>query len=279
VFDLPRVPGLVLVKSASRPVIGSRQVSGTSWTIQSHGFTAYAQHEGEIAIPAFSVRFASKRRFDQPVSEHQLMTENLVLRFELPAGAGGFAGAIAAVSELRVSERWDPETAEELQMGDAVVRTVEQSAADYPAMLLPAPEFPQVAGIAIYPTPPVISDLEERGVRQARRVDSLTYVFEQDGSFVIPETVLRHWDPIAEVWKQHILAERRFEVMAVPISAVPGPEVEAAPKRRWLELAVVLLPALLLVGWLVFRRRSATDHTRSGSRREPALPPLNPLYR
>jgi hypothetical protein len=278
-FDVPDVPGLILVKSASRPVIASRRVGDQSWTIQGHEFTAYAQHQGEVTIPAFSVRFASKRRFDQPVSQHQLMTEPIGLRLMLPAGAGGHAGAIAAVSEIRIRESWDPESIEGLRVGDAVVRMVEQSADDYPAMLLPVPGFLPVDGVASYSGAPEISDREERGLKRARRVDTLTYVFEQNGRIVVPETVLRYWDPESEAWKQHSLAERRFEVEAVPIYTDPVPASTGATQRHWLVPATLLLTALLLISWFVFRPHAATRGSKSGPWREPALPPLNPLPR
>jgi hypothetical protein len=102
-------------------------------------------------------------------------------------------------------------------------------------------------------------------------------VFEQEGSFVIPQTILRYWDPIDETWMQHHLAERRFEVMAVPIYADPELQEVAIPKHDWLGLAAGLLSVLSLVGWLVLRRRFATGQSNRGSGPEPALPPLNPL--
>jgi len=276
-FDLPQVGGLVIVKSASRPMISSRRVAGKSWTIQSHEFSAYAQRPGEITIPAFAVRFASKPRFDRPVSEHQLLTDALTLSFSYPAGTRGHSGAIAAVSELRISERWDPELPEALRVGDAVVRTIEQSADDYPAMLLPVPDFPEVAGVTVYSAPPELSDSEERSVRHARRVDALTYVFQQEGSIEIPESQIGYWDTNEEEWRQHSLPARQFGIMTSPLLVDPKTAADAKPRSNPMVLYTALFLLIPALAWLLIRRRRNTPPDKPRAPRRPPLPPLNPV--
>jgi hypothetical protein len=150
------------------------------------------------------------------------------------------------------------EDADSLRQGDAVRRTIRSSASDYPAMLLPVPDFVpnpgQAEGLAAYPDEPQISDRVDRGDWESDRVDSVVYVFEEAGQFELPAITLRWWDPQAEDWKQQSFPARQFEVAASGL----GPGEKAGQSRSgfarsWLS-GLVLLAALavmvLLGSWL-----------------------------
>ena len=47
-FDVPPIPGVVVLPPAGSPVIGSETVGGDSFTTQRHEFAVYAQRPGTV---------------------------------------------------------------------------------------------------------------------------------------------------------------------------------------------------------------------------------------
>src|SRR5262245_47940969 len=58
-FDLPRVPGAVIVKPDDTPTLSNEMIGDDSYTVQRHEFAVYAQRAGTVRIPAFTTRFLS----------------------------------------------------------------------------------------------------------------------------------------------------------------------------------------------------------------------------
>ena len=152
-FDLPELPGVFIMKVAGRPVIGTESVDGESWTTQRHEFRVYAQRPGTYRIPALNVRFGVAESFGEPPQEQRLQTTPMMFEVKLPPGAEGLS-LLISTSKLEVQETWKPvvtDGALELEVGDAVTRTITLRAEDVPGMALPAINMPRPEGLAAYP--------------------------------------------------------------------------------------------------------------------------------
>ena len=79
-FELPQVPGVIVMKLAGRPTLSSRSVAGESYVVQRHEFVLFAEREGTCTLPSISVRFGSKERFDTPVRDHRVTTKPLEVK-------------------------------------------------------------------------------------------------------------------------------------------------------------------------------------------------------
>jgi hypothetical protein len=87
---------------------------------------------------------------------------------------------------------------DELEVGDAVKRTITVRARDLPAMFIP-PLFPDgeaLSGLRAYPQSPLSEDLpgREGDHTTGRRTESVTYVIEEPGDHTLPVLGLRWWN-------------------------------------------------------------------------------------
>ena len=75
VFEVPRVPGVLVIPPSESPVLGTEQVGDTSYTVQRHELAVFGQRAGAHEIPAFAVRFGFKRSaLDKDAVSQRAMT-------------------------------------------------------------------------------------------------------------------------------------------------------------------------------------------------------------
>jgi hypothetical protein len=251
-FDLPKLPGVILMKMSQRPLLSTREMDGTSYTVQRHEFALFTQSAGTYTVPPFSVRFGSKEQFDKPEIQHRLTTEPLKIAVVIPERAPP-GSTIVSTAELTAEEQWKPKP-DKAKVGDAFTRTISIKASDVPGMLLPALPHPEIAGLNVYPKQPKVRDSTERGDLIGERIESVTYVCSKPGDYDIPELVIRWWDVKQKTWKAKTFPRVVLKVSPNPaLSARSGSEKEpvssTSAEANWFGLLVVV--ALLLAGLLL----------------------------
>jgi len=85
-FDLPQLPGTLLMKIGN-PVVGSQEIEGESWFVQTHEFALFSQRPGTLEVPPFSVRFASREGFTGPAKEMQAKAPSWKVDIRRPPGS------------------------------------------------------------------------------------------------------------------------------------------------------------------------------------------------
>ncbi len=274
-FDVPEVPGLIIMKVAGSPSIGSEKIEGDTWSVQTHRFSVFAHRPGNYEIPEFAVRFSVAPAFGKPPEEQVLSSQAFSFEARMPPGAEGLS-LLISTEDLQVTEIWQPSIPDDakiqLEVGDAIARKVTMQASDVPGMALPPISFPQPEGLAAYPVAPEVSDREDRGSLTGQRTDSITYVCETDGTFEMPALVIPWWDMAAEKLERVTLPAVTITVVNnSPQERSTGEATESsntssrgwlARNRAWLAvLAIVLLLAGLawafrdkIRNWIATRR-------------------------
>lgn len=258
-FDLPTVPGVLLLEPDDRPTLDTEDVGGVSYTLQRHEFAVFAQRAGRVTLPAFPVRFESSNGFGKPTTDHRVMTQPVSFTAKLPPGAEGLA-TVVTTPNLTLKETWTPDPGP-AAVGAAFTRTITVEAADVPGMALPAFRFDPPAGFRAYPKAPVVEDRVDRGSLTGRRVETTAYVCEAAGTYTLPALALSWWEPAGRVLNRASLPGRTFTV-----TAPPAPPPEAAPEPpaptwpwAWGMLALVVAAA---GGWWGWTRWSRPDPER-----------------
>ena len=277
-FDLPEIEGAIIMQVSQRPILGTQQISGETYSTARHDFAVYAQRGGSMRIPAITVRFGSKTSFDQPTTEHSLQTEFLDIKVTVPPGS--VAGeVIVSARDLSAIESWSPKPGN-AKVGDAFTRTITLRAREVPAMLLPPPNFDEPAGFAIYPKPPQIRDESKHGEFVGVRIDTVTYISEHAGKFEIPELAVRWWDPDKKQWQIKRFPAATLEVADNPALApqfTSGTEDGKQPvviKSRigWLVLMLAVIATLWFArapvsrSWQAWRARRAVSEAEQWRR-------------
>lgn len=259
-FEIPPRPGIIVMPPAGSPVLGSQRSGNTTFTTQTHDFSLYAQRPGTVEIPAFPIRFHSNAGFGTPAIAREVITPAISLTISSPPGTRQL-GTVIATSELTVSDHWKPEHLA-AQVGDAFTLIQTVRAANVPGMLLPPLRYDPIAGVALYPHAPVVTDQTNRGDLTGVRTDTITVVMEKSGRITIPQRTLTWFDLNTQTLKTERLPGRTFTVLdaantggtASPPAAIPVPS-GSAHDRFWLGGPLAGLLGLA-IGYRWFRTRS-----------------------
>jgi hypothetical protein len=259
-FDLPDPQGLLIVPPGESPTIGTEEIEGTSYTVQRHEVSVFAQSAGVQTIPPLAARFHFKRNpLDTDILSAMVKTDAVSFTAQLPPGAEKLGNVISA-RNLQAVEIWNPEPGK-AKAGDAFTRTITFTAPDVPAMLFPPFPAGQIDGLGIYPNPPEVRDHVERGQMRGQRRDSITYVCKRSGQYRIPAVRLTWWDLDAHQLRTVEFPERTLDVAVNPALAVAPGDAEGGrkwmPATKWLGVLAmaVVAAAGLFLGWRLVGRR------------------------
>lgn len=226
-FDLPAVPGVVILPPQDRPLVGTEEVGGDSYTTQTHELAVYPQRAGTIRLPPIGVRFTSDGGIGKPAVPHQGKTTELAFTAKMPPGAEDLSTVITT-PKLTLRETWKPEPGK-AKLGGAFTRTVTVRAANVPGMVLPPMRWEGPEGVGVYPAPATVTDSSERGEATGQRVESVTYVGEKPGTYRLPGVTLAWWDSEQQKLRREQLPSWKIEVEAGPPPIDSG---ETEPPRK-----------------------------------------------
>ena len=262
-FDLPEIPGVLFMRVPGRPTVGSQTVDGHTYSTQTHEFAVFPLKPGKTTIPPITARFGIASPGGSDPQEHEVRTPEFHFVADMPPGAEKLA-MVVGTNDLKVSDKWDPKPGR-AKVGDAFVRTVAIRASDIPGMALwPMPRI-DVPGLGIYAEKPEIRDSYERGDFTGERVETLTYVCEKEGNFVVPGVSFHWWDTGEEKMKPVEL-----EPVALKVASAPSAETGNAAREKnsapshGLAWTVGIVVACILFG--VFRKTRSRLKT---ARKEP----------
>ena len=189
-----------------------------------------------------------------------------------------------AAPQFNVDQTFDRDL-EGLSVGDAIERVIRFEANDVMAMMLPALDIQALQGLKAYPLPPELQDNNNRGEMTASRVERISYIAQQPGSYTLPAEEFLWWDT----------RSRRLVLLSLPAIdiEVTGAAAETAadvPAAVWFALIAMAVGLLLVMLVLWLSRRwlqglpwdTALQPVSRGLRvlrslRQPALPArLNP---
>jgi hypothetical protein len=274
-FVLPEVAGAYLLEADASTVKLSETRGAEQWQGLRYTLLLYPQRPGLIRVPGFDVRFSSSAGFGSVPGRFESRTEALSLEARLPPGADSGALLVTSAS-FSLETAWSPRPGEgqlSLRVGDALSLSVERRAGDVPGMVFePLPPF-EIDGLAAYPGTPRVEDRIDRGILTGSRRDSVTFVAQRPGTFVIPELRFQWWDPVTETLEEQRLASLELQVSRNPAYAGSGAGAAPGPGRGFpagLILAVVLVmvlavwPGRIAAQWALGRWRRWRERVRQG---------------
>ena len=274
-FPALEVPGAIVTMPDERSIHGVEQDGGQTLATIQKNYVFTAQQPGDFTLPPVKIDF-SYHGNDDKTQQASLTLPPTRISVQAPAGAAasGAGAAILPATRLVIHQSLDRD-AGQLSAGDALVRTVEIQAAGTPAMLIPPPHFEAPRGVRMYAADPVLRDSNGEGGSFAggRRIERVTYVFEDSGRYTLPEVRVQWLDPQTQkpatarapaITVQVKSGEHAGQRIApeLPVGAAPAPPRQPVDWWRlatWLAVAV-LLAALAWVArrqWPRWRQRRA----------------------
>ena len=205
-IKLPEVPGLVILQTEQFASNASERRGNQNWVIQRWTLDVYPQRAGDFTIPPIAARL--KVNGGDGDVEGSLTSPPVDVTVSLPASLADVTQWVAT-PDFSVEQRFDPPP-EQLQVGDAFEREVVFAASDVMAMMLPSFEAEELAGLAAYPSPPVLDNSSNRGQTRATRSQRISYVAQADGEYLLPARDFFWWNTERE----------ELQVLTLPATAI-----------------------------------------------------------
>ena len=246
---------VMLPPDSSRSI--SERIGRDNWAGIVRSYRFYPQLAGEYRITGQSLDITyADPQTRQPI-EVSIDVPDIVVISTVPPGAEALDPLLIGTS-LTLEEEITGIT-DELEAGDAVVRTVTAQIDGMPAMFLP-PLIQSLddAGLSALVRQPVVEDqANERSgtIETATRTESVSYVFETGGTFTLPAIELAWWNTETGTVETAKLAETALDVASAP----GAPRAESASSRTdrvtiWGALVVALFGILAAVFFLTRHR-------------------------
>ncbi|NJN47633.1 MAG: protein BatD, partial [Candidatus Competibacteraceae bacterium] len=252
-FDLPDLPGVVLMPPDNATLNLSESIDGETWQGLRYQLSLFVLEPGAIQLPPFTVSFSVAVGYGSEPESFQFTSKPLSIEVKLPPNAEGLAGLVTT-SRFELKIDWQPQPTS-LKVGDALTLTVQRRAANVPGAAIPPFEHATVDGLTAYPTEPEINDSTARGDLTGERIDKVTYVLQKAGDYQVPGNTLHWFDPKTETLHSQDIAPLEFTV-------APNPDAKLSPNQTtaletasrtgfhwaWL-IAVTLLLVVVMGGY------------------------------
>lgn len=168
----------------------SEDIGGVRWFGVSRAYRIAPQAGKSFDIAPFAITVYPGGT-NTPV---QVMTPALKLVATLPPGAQGMS-TFFPTTRLTATQTIEP-AKEHIRVGDAVTRTITQSAAGTESMLIPPVNLGDVDGLKRYAKPPATRNIvqDRVGLVAGERTDSVTYIADHNGRFKLPPVTIEWWN-------------------------------------------------------------------------------------
>lgn len=243
------IPDAVVTLPNDRALNFSQTIDGKNYSAIRRTYRIIARRGGDFTIPPMQIPLAYAA---VPGQSTPAVATSPALKFtaSLPEGAQTAQGTLP-LEPIEITQSIAPADGK-LKAGDSLIRTVTITAHNLPAMMIQPPDFEAPVGVKLYRRDPVLSDTDKNG----QRVETVTYTFENSGSYTIPALDIQWYD--ATVDKPDIVSAPAITVAveAAPATtpAIPPAPVTSTAQIRsvdwilWLSWAVGAL-MLALIGW------------------------------
>ncbi|MCX2975254.1 hypothetical protein EYC87_16860 [Halieaceae bacterium IMCC8485] len=247
---IPEVPGLVILQTEQFATNASESRSGSTWVIQRWTLDLYPQRAGNFTIPPISLSIMVNAG-EQGNVRGDTLSAPLEFFVAMPSALEEADFWVAAPA-FSVRQSLNKDTSQ-LEPGDAFERRIEFQADDLLAMMLPEVGTERQAGLAAYPAPPVLENSRNRGQATSSRVQTISYVAQKPGNYLLPNEDFFWWDTGSE--ELRVLTLPAVEVRITGTAAVNTQGAPPALSRTQLLGLALAIAVISLVLWLLKRYR------------------------
>ena len=228
-----------------------------NWTVQQWTLVVYPQRDGLFEVPVIPLKLSITGDNAESIIG-EIFTQPFNFEATIPEQVVGNTNWIAT-SRFEIQESFN-KTPDELEPGDALIRTIIMSADNLPAMMLPEVTLDDIQGIAVYAKPPQLTDKVNRGDYLAERQQTITYVFERTGEYLLPKQTFFWWNLESDSYEVIELEERVLTISG-SVSAEGEGASHGIDKNRLVEFQplikkVIALAMIIVIAWYVIRKLS-----------------------
>lgn len=197
-----------------------RMAHNQRYEVIERNYLIFPQKSGELKIDSLDFNGMLVDRNNRRNERIRERSESLTLDI-LPPNENFSGSHWLPAKSLYLSEEWDTD-AQEIQVGDAITRTISITALGLLGSALPPTEANESPHIKSYPDKAQVSSAPHDSGSQAGRIESTTFIAISEGTLTLPEVKIPWWDTLNNV-------ERVATLPARTINIRPSPETARAP--------------------------------------------------
>ena len=269
-MDALEIPDCYLLPSGNSRVRLQEKIEGADYSGQRYELALYPQRDGTIQIPEIPLSIKVRSWGANSGTKEQVVhTEASSIEATLPAGVQNVQSFVAS-PHFTATQTWSSD-AVSFTAGDALKRSIRLEATDLPAMLLPLVSAPELPYLSSYPETPELSDTTHRSTPTARRDETITYVFEANGTVDLPTYTFQWWDTTNETLQTITLPGRSVQLSGGATSATSlNTEATAAAENDSKQQFGLLLLALIAGSLSYYQWRRHCSHGNAEANSEAA---------
>jgi hypothetical protein len=246
------VPGAYLVRLETQGTRLSETLSGVLYSGQRYELLLFPQQGGTMTVPPIPVD-VEVSHWGAQAEKMSLQTKTPALTFDvkIPPGAENLP-AIISTTSLEAKQQWQPRQ-EDYQVGDAIKRSITLTASDISGMAFTPMAFPEMEGAGTYPDEPAVEDNYARGSLNGKRSESVTYVFEKNGVYELPEIIIPWWNISTKILEKIVLPGLTVNIAAAgggTTSSVTYPSVNES--RRTTPAILLIISIIMIIVFSIF---------------------------
>jgi len=242
-FSLPYLDfaNTVVIQPSEKAELTTKLVNEELWFIQRKKVNVYPLKSGQFSVPAITAQIKLTIE-NQGTVVGELNTENYNFEVNLPAALAKTSGIIAS-SHLEFSlavEQKESSTNEAIegnqkkqkastyQLGDAITFNYSIKADNSHVIMLNKLNFAEIEGTQIYRKPSNEKDEFDRFEKFNTAIlsQSVTYIFQQAGEFIIPAQQVLWWDTVNNQLKEEFIEAQVFQVGEALNSSEPTQSID-----------------------------------------------------
>ncbi|MBL4826790.1 MAG: BatD family protein [Spongiibacteraceae bacterium] len=205
----PAITNVLVLPMSVLGMNSTKKIAGKTWVTQTRELTLYPLKAGRYHLPALVISISVNS--EAGIVEGKVFTQALQFTAEIPLALEHIKDYIASPDVvLDIEEK--PEGKDSYAIGEAITRTISLIATDVPGMMLPVADSQNITGLSVYQKPPQLYDTTTRGLLTGKRVESLTYIFEQAGDYQLPEQTFYWWNTQSKVLSELVIPARGYSV-------------------------------------------------------------------
>ncbi len=242
----------VIMEPSSAAYINSEEIGDEQYQYNVYEYELYPLKADGLSLKPLKVSFSVSSGYGQPKEHFSLETSQKELFVSSPKGVDGF---ILATPNLSIKTTYS-ESKKSYKLGDAITQTITMRAIDVPDVLIPKIAFSEIEGFKYYEDESRLTQEKKDKKLISQRVQSATYVFNQDGNFTIPSQSLKWYNTKTSRIVSTKTKAYSFEVIdETPKELSKKEESVSYKKPLMLTLGGVAFTLLCVYGIIRYRRR------------------------
>lgn len=246
------VPGAYVFRTESQGIRLQERINGIAFTGQRYEMSIYPQKSDLIEIPAIPVEVTVKTwGVNATETAQRTKTSAITFRCRIPPGADRKRGIIST-DRLTAVQKWEPDIGE-LNVGGTILRTIQLSAVDVPAMAFAPINYIRPENVDLYTQTPITDDQHTRGALTGKRTEVVTYLFKKAGRVELPAVQIIWWDLKNRTLQETLLPSRAIDIKPAMIAGSGATAAAPSHKKSWAVEGTILAVIVFLI-WLFYGR-------------------------